>query len=164
MEIRQKETMKRGDFLRSLGLSTSALMAFYCMGTMTSCSGDDPTPDTGNPSTGAGFTGNADPSKGAVNFTLDLTSSDYSKLKTAGQFVSVGSIIVANAAGSMVAIGRVCTHQGGSLSYRSGSNDFICDTHGGLYNTNGTVKAAPPTQPVVAYKTSLASDKLTVTA
>ncbi|MEZ4903797.1 MAG: hypothetical protein R2822_19595 [Spirosomataceae bacterium] len=33
------ESMKRGQFLRELGLSSGALMAFYCLGTtMTACS------------------------------------------------------------------------------------------------------------------------------
>jgi cytochrome b6-f complex iron-sulfur subunit len=165
MNTQQQEPMKRGEFLRSLGLSSAALMSFYCLGTMTSCSkggSDDPAPAP----TGAGFSGNAETAKGAINFTLDLTSSDYAKLKTVGQYVSVGDIVVANANGTMVALGRICTHQGGSLEYRASQNDFQCNVHQGLYNTNGTVKKDPPTQPVKAYKTALTNNNntLTVTA
>jgi len=166
------ETMKRGDFLRNLGLSAPALMAVYCLGTLSSCSGgsDDPTPGPGTgPGTGTGsmtgFSGNADPAKGAVNFTLDLTTQDFSKLKTAGEFVGVDRVVVANANGTMVAVGRSCTHQAGQLTFRRNNNDFICDNHGGLFNLNGTVKAAPPTQAVPSYKTELIENgnKLRVT-
>ncbi len=73
--------MNRGEFLRSLGLSSATLMAYYCMGTtLTACSSgstNDPTPA---PGASTGLTGNADTSKGAINFTLDLNSTDYSML------------------------------------------------------------------------------------
>ncbi|GAA4469758.1 hypothetical protein GCM10023189_57290 [Nibrella saemangeumensis] len=102
-----------------------------------------------------------------VNFTLDLTSEDYKKLLTQGQFIRVGDVLVANAQGSsFVAVSRLCTHENGNLSYRLTQNDFLCDKHGGLFNINGSVKAAPPTRAVKAYNTSLSADgiKLTVTA
>ncbi|WP_266368880.1 QcrA and Rieske domain-containing protein [Tellurirhabdus rosea] len=160
----QPDQMKRGEFLRSLGLSSAALMSVYCLGTLTSCSSDSDDPAPTPPA--AGFTGNADTSKGAIDFTLDLTAAAYSKLKTVGEFVAVDSVVVANAGGNMVAVGRVCTHQAGRLTYRSTTNDFICDNHGGLFNTNGSVKASPPTTPVPSYKTSLTNsgNTLRVTA
>lgn len=165
------ETLNRSEFLQSLGLSSAALMAFYCMGTLTACSGSksDPAPVTTNPTptpgTGTtGFTGNADPANGKIAFTLDLTNSTYSGLKIEGGFVSVGAIVVANAKGNkLVAIGRICTHQAGELSYRLTTDDFQCNLHGGLYNTNGSVKASPPVKAVVAYKATLTGTTLTVT-
>ena len=164
------DQMKRGEFLRSLGLSSAALLSFYCMGTLTSCSSDDdPAPATPTPTPGAGtgITGNADTSKGAIDFTLDLTSADYSKLKTQGQFVKVGSVLVANVqGGSYVAIQRLCTHQQqDGVSYRLSSNDFGCNVHGSVFATDGSVKvAAGDNQPAMKlYKTSLSADKLQVT-
>ena len=160
------DPMKRSEFLRSLGLSSAALMSFYCMGTLTSCSSknDDPTPGTG---TATGLTGNADVSKGAINFTLDLTNDTYKTLKTVGSFVWVGSVVVANAKGNnLVAIGRVCTHQGGSLEYQLSSDLFQCNLHQSLYETTGKVKPnqLAPTS-VKQYKATLSTDgnKLTVT-
>lgn len=157
--------LNRAEFLRSLGLSTGALMALYCMGTLTSCSkgGDDPTPATPTTPT-TGITGNSDPSKGAVDFTLDLTNANFSKLTTQGEFVQVGSIVVANAKGTMVALSNVCTHQGGTLQYRAATNDFRCDLHGGLYSTTGAVLASPPTVAVKAYKATQTGNSLKVTA
>ncbi|MFD2932571.1 Rieske 2Fe-2S domain-containing protein [Spirosoma flavum] len=170
-----QEQMKRGEFLRSLGMSSAALMAFYCMGTsLTSCSkSSDPTPTTPTTgtTTGTGLTGNADASKGAINFTLDLTDANYSKLKTVGAFVKVGSVLVANAKGSKyVTIQRICTHQQLDLvSYRLASDDFYCDGHGSVFATNGSVVVAPggPSQAAMTlYKSALSTDgnTLTVTA
>ena len=34
--------LSRGEFIRSLGMSSAALMAFYCLGTLSSCKGSDP--------------------------------------------------------------------------------------------------------------------------
>ncbi len=164
------EVVNRGQFLRSLGLSTGALMALYCMGTLTSCSKADdpavtPTP-TPTPSTGGatGLTGNADATKGVVDFTIDLANTNYAKLKTEGEFVQIGEIVVANARGTMVALSNVCTHQGGQLQYRVGTNDFRCNIHGGLFSTTGAVVASPPSAPVKAFKTALTGNSLKVTA
>ena len=166
------DQLNRGEFLRSLGMSSAALMAFYCMGTgLTACSSknDDPAPTT--PTTGTGLTGNSETAKGAINFTLDLTDATYSKLKTVGEFVKVGDVLVANAKGSKyVAIQRLCTHQQNDLvSYRLTSDDFYCDAHGSVFATDGSVKVAAggPSQPAMKlYKATLSADgnKLTVTA
>lgn len=171
--------MQRGEFLRSLGLSTAALMSFYCMGTtMTSCSSknDDPAPATGGtttpgPGTATGLTGNADTSKGVVDFTLDLTSTDYSKLKTQGEFVKVGSVLIANVkGGKYVAMQRLCSHQlQDGMSYRLGTDDFNCNVHGSVFANDGSVKVAAggSSQPAMKlYKTTPSADgnKVQVTA
>lgn len=165
------DPIKRGEFLRSLGLSSAALMSFYCMGTLTACSSknNDPTPAPTTPGTGTGtgLTGNAETSKGTINFTLDLTNAAYSKLKTAGEFVKVGDVLVADTKGSKyVAIQRLCTHQQNDLvSYQLGSDNFVCSAHGSVFATDGSVKGGPASKPMKLYKTALSTDgnKLTVT-
>ena len=163
----KQATMKREQFLRELGLSSSALMAFYCMGTtLTACStgSEDPTPggtNTGN--TTSGLTGNADTSKGTISFTLDLTNSNYSTLKTAGNFEIVDSIIVANAKGTMVALSKVCTHEGTTIGYRSAQNDFFCSNHGSEFSTTGTVEVGPATKALTVYQAQLSTDGNTLT-
>ena len=139
------------------------------MGTLTSCSkGSDPTPvtptPTPTPTPSTGITGNTDSAKGAIDFTLDLTNANYSKLKTDGDFVQVNNFVVANAKGTIVALSNVCTHQGGQLQYRKATNDFECNLHQGQFNLDGTVKKAPPTKAVVAYKAVLSGNNLRVTA
>ncbi|UFH54851.1 ubiquinol-cytochrome c reductase iron-sulfur subunit [Spirosoma sp. KNUC1025] len=165
-----KDQMNRGEFLRSLGMSSAALMAFYCMGTgLTACSkgGDDPAPTPGTGTGTEGLTGNADASKGTVNFTLDLTNSNYSKLKTTGQYVIVGSLLVAKAkSGSIVALSKTCTHEGFEVTYRSAQDDIYCSNHGSEFSTTGVVEVGPATRSLTAYKTTLSNDgnTLTVTA
>ncbi len=166
--------MKRGEFLRSLGISSAALMAFYCMGTgLTACSNSsDPMPATPTtPTTSTGLTGNAETAKGAINFTLDLTDANYSKLKTVGEFVTVGNVVVANSTGNkLVAVSRDCTHYNpsqGQLLYRKTENDFRCNNHLSEYALDGKVKPNQQSSNNVAqYKTSLSTDgnKLIVTA
>ncbi|KAB7732621.1 Rieske 2Fe-2S domain-containing protein [Rudanella paleaurantiibacter] len=161
------EPINRGQFLRSLGLSSGALMALYCMGTLTSCSSsNEPATVTPAPTPGAGtgLTGNLDPTKGVVDFTIDLNNTTYSKLKTEGEFVQLGQIVVANAQGTLVALSNVCTHQGGQLSYRKANNDFQCNVHAGLFTTTGAVKQSPPTAPVKAYKATRTGDSLRIVA
>ncbi|MEZ0485731.1 Rieske (2Fe-2S) protein [Fibrella aquatica] len=163
------QLVSRGEFMRSLGMSSAALMAFYCLGTLSSCSkGDDPAPVVTPPVTGgnSGLTGNSIVSSGAIDFTMDLTNSTYSGLKTAGNFVSVGDVIVFNAGGTYRALGRICTHQGGSLSFRSGSNDLVCSLHQATYTTDGSPKSQPvgggTITAVKSYNATLTGDKLQV--
>ncbi len=153
METQKTEQLNRGEFLRSLGMSSAALMAFYCMGTLTSCSSgsSDPTP-TPTPGTGTG-TG-----------TLDLTASGNSALKTEGGYVYNGSMIVARVkGGSYVALSRACTHQGTNVQYRLSQNDFYCPNHGSEFSPTGAVEVGPAGTPLTLYKTALSSDGNTLT-
>lgn len=151
----EQTQLSRGQFLRQLGMSSAALMSFYCLGTsLTACSSssDDPTPTTNtntNTNTNTGITGTT---TGAVDFTIDLTHKDYTKLKTEGEFVYVADIIIANAKGTFVALSKVCTHQGTTINYRSGTNDFMCPNHGSEFKTNGTVQKAPATTALKVFK------------
>lgn len=165
--------LSRGEFIRSLGMSSAALMAFYCLGTLSSCKGSDPAPAPvvitppppgGGGSTNTGVTGNASASAGAIDFTVDLANANFTALKTAGNFVNVGDLIVFNAAGTYNALSRTCTHAAGNLSFRAATNDLVCNVHGGLFNTNGSVKQSPPNVGVKAYVTLLTGDKLQVKA
>ncbi len=156
METQKSEQLNRGEFLRSLGMSSAALMAVYCMGTLTSCSSgsSDPTPSTGT-GTGTGTTSGG---------TLDLTASTNSPLKTEGGYVYNGSMIVARVkGGSYVALARACTHQGTNVQYRLSQNDFYCPNHGSEFSTVGAVEVGPATTGLTLYKTALSSDGNTLT-
>lgn len=157
----EKTQLNRGQFLRQLGLSTGALMAFYCMGTsLTACSssGDDTDP-TPNPGGNNGNTNSAaikGTTSGAnIDFTIDLTHADFSKLKTAGQFDYVANIIIVNTGGTYVALSKICTHQGSTISYRSANNDLRCPNHGSEFNLDGSVKLSPATDALAVYKTEI---------
>ena len=157
METNKQEPIKRGEFLRSLGMSSAALMAFYCMGTLTSCSkgSDDPDPDPG-PGTG-----------GAVDFTIDLNSSAYADLKDATKrFVYKDDIMIAQVkSGAYIALSKICTHQSSTVTYRAASDDVYCATHGSEYTTGGVVKVAAQSgqRNLTVYKTALNGTSLLVT-
>lgn len=171
----EKKELSRGQFLKELGLSSGALMAFYCLGTtMTACSKEETTTpsgtNTGNTSgsgttnTNTGVTGTT--SGANIDFVIDLAHADYTKLKTEGGFAYVGEIIVANVkGGSFVALSRACTHEGTSVQYRLAQNDFLCPNHGSEFSTTGTVEKSPATKGLTVYKTESQSNgtKLRVT-
>ncbi|MCE7067317.1 ubiquinol-cytochrome c reductase iron-sulfur subunit [Dyadobacter sp. CY326] len=167
MENVKADKMKRGEFLRSLGLSTSTLMAFYCLGTtMTACgsSDDDPEPNPGGGSTN-GVTGTT--TGNAINFTVDLTNDATKKLKTAGESIIFGDVLVAfSTANQYVALSKTCTHEGSPVGYRKAQNDIQCPTHQSEFALSGAVEKGPATSALRAYKTSLSTDgnTLTVTA
>lgn len=156
------ESLNRAAFLRSLGLGAATLSALY-FGACTSKQTDvAPNPTDGTDSQ-AVAKGNTDPFSGKVDFTLDLTLPENAKLKTAGQFASAGLIVVAlTTGGKYVSLLSLCTHASGSLWYRASQNDFRCQDHGGLFETNGNVKMAPPTKPVQTYTVTVSADQNTL--
>ena len=161
----EQTILSRGDFIRSLGMNSAALMAFYCMGTtMTSCKSSDPvvTPVVTPPVTGTatGITGNPSTAAGTVDFTLDLTNANYSTLKTVGNAVKVGDVFVINAkGGNYVALQRLCTHQFlDQLSYRLANDDVYCSHQGSEFKTDGTVNKGPAATALKKYTTVLSTD------
>ncbi|MFD1817463.1 cytochrome b6-f complex iron-sulfur subunit [Pseudarcicella hirudinis] len=139
--------MKRSEFIRSLGLSSGALMAFYCMGTLTSCTNEDtPLPQT-NP--------NPNPiNNGKVDFTLDLTIIANKALTGNGGFIYNGNIIIARSkSGTFVALSKVCTHEGTTVEYKPATDDFYCPNHGSRYDLNGKVTLSPASLPLKMYMT-----------
>lgn len=152
------EAITRSTFLRSLGLSSAALATLY----FSSChhkTVEPAAPEDGTDSP-ALVQGNTDPNTGKVDFTIDLTRPENAKLQTVGQFVSANLIVIAHTRqDTYVALLSVCTHAGGSLWYRVSQNDFRCLDHGGLFNTDGSVKHSPPTLPVRTFTVEVNFDK-----
>lgn len=144
----QTTEMKRGEFLRSLGLSGVALMAFYCLGTASGCtnsSREDPQPGTVG---------------GKVDVTLDLASSDFSSLNQEGGFAYSGNVLVARVpGGAFVALSKICTHQAGTVEYRLKESDFYCPVHGSRFQSDGSVINGPAVLPLKEYRTQLSGDK-----
>lgn len=179
-ETNTKEILKRGEFLRSLGVSSAALMAFYCMGTLTSCStGEEPGPmnsggtppggNSGGMGGGGASTGLTGTTSGSsIDFTIDLKSDTYKKLTTVGEFAIIGDTIVihTSTANNYVALSKACTHAGTTVQYRKNSNDIWCDNHGSEFNLDGTVKKSPAATPLKVYRATLSQsgDTLTVKA
>lgn len=139
--------MKRSEFIRNLGLSGGTIMALYCMGTLTSCTKEEPSPSTTTPTTGTG---------GKVDFTIDLSLSANKALLTNGGFLYFDNIIVARSmSGTFIALSKVCTHQGTTVEYKPATDDIYCPNHGSRYELTGKVKQSPAQMPLTQYKTSL---------
>ena len=170
MKITKEEGMKRGEFLRGLGLSTATLMAFYCLGTtMTSCGSKEEDPDPVVPGGGTGITGTT--TGNSINFTVDLKNATYSSLKTAGSYKVIGDVLVAfTSTNAYAALSKACTHEGYLLQYRSSQNDLFCANHLSEFSTTGVVEKGPSVGGTIsalkAYKATLSADgnTLTVTA
>ena len=149
----EKQGISRGKFLKDLGMSSAALMAFYCMGTtMTSCKND--VAPAANGTTGTTT---------KLDVTIDLTSADYLKLKTVGGFAYKDDIIIANTKGGVyIALSKVCTHTGTTVNYRPAENDIKCPNHGSEYTIAGKNQLGPAASPLTMYSTQLSGNSLRI--
>ena len=97
-----------------------------------------------------------------VNFTLDLSIPANASLNSPGGSVASNGVVVANAAGSYIAVAQSCTHNGCNINYNSGANNFVCPCHGGTFDTNGNVTGGPPPAPVKKYTVTKSGNILTI--
>lgn len=98
------------------------------------------------------------------DITIDLDSSQYSTLKTAGNSVTLQGIIVANTGNEVfVALSSVCTHQGCTISYNHANTNFPCPCHGSVFSNQGSVLQGPATTAVKKYTVSREGNVLTIT-
>lgn len=134
--------MNREEFLKQLGAATILTCTGY---SMFACSSE------------------ADPTPANVDFTLDLSSSQYSALNNVGGSVaSNGIIIVRLNSSKFTALSRACTHQGTAINYRSSQNDFLCPNHGARFSTTGSVLEGPARTALRKYNTELTGTSLRV--
>ncbi len=102
------------------------------------------------------------PAGGSVNFTIDISTSQYQALQTNGKYLYVGSTILArDSSGNFVALYDVCTHAGCTIGF-NGTNQFPCPCHGSIFDESGNVVQGPATAPVKKYTCTLSGTKLTV--
>ena len=98
------------------------------------------------------------------DITMDLDSSQYSTLKTAGNSVTYQGIIVANTGNEVfVALSSVCTHQGCTINYNHANTNFPCPCHGSVFSDQGSVLQGPATTAVKRYTVSREGNVLTIT-
>ena len=103
------------------------------------------------------------PSAPPAGMTIDLSSPANSALKTTGGFVlTKGIYVICTAPSTYIALSSICTHQGCTVNYDSGSNKFSCPCHGGMYDSSGKVLVGPPPSPLPKYSVTLDGNSLTV--
>lgn len=110
-----------------------------------------------------GCSSQADPAPTNADFTLDLTSNQYSALNSVGGSVSANGIIIARLSTTeFVALSRSCTHEGTEVNYRSSQKDFLCPNHGARFSTTGSVLQGPAKKSLAKYNTELTGTSLRV--
>lgn len=133
--------MDRKEFLSQLGIGSAAALAITCL---QACSKEG--------------TGGS-----AVDFTIDLNSSQFSALKNPGGFVVTQGIIVAlSTSGSYLAVSSRCPHEGVTVGYQSSSNQFICTAHNSIFASTGSRISGPANTGLKQYKTSLNGNSLRI--
>jgi cytochrome b6-f complex iron-sulfur subunit len=94
---------------------------------------------------------------------LDLTLAANSTLNNTGGWLIVQNIIVINTGNNnFTALSSVCTHQGCTVGYNSGSGNIQCPCHGSVFSTDGNVVSGPAQTSLKTYKASLAGNTLTI--
>ena len=86
-----------------------------------------------------------------VDFTVDLTSSEASKLATNGGFILKNLVVVVkNLEGDFIAASQVCSHEAyDQVRFTDNSGGiFYCDVHGSRFEQNGTPKNQVDGNPV----------------
>ncbi len=123
------KTMDRKEFLTSIGFGTAGVLIASCIG---GCS------KTAVPAAPAN-----------VNQTIKL--SDYPALANIGGMIYTdgvkvgnnGIIVAKTIASTYVAVSQFCTHQGGTVQYDQGGNDFYCPRHGAIFSDTGAHVSGP---------------------
>ena len=168
----EAKKLNRGQFMRELGLSSGALMAFYCLESCSKPAEVAPKPVVITPPAipaptptpvNTGITGNTETGKGKIDFVLDLAVAPNDKLKIENEFAVIGDVFIAfTKSKNYIALSKFCTHENQPLKYRSATDDIKCDTHGSEFKTSGAVQAGPATRALIKYVVTLDGSKLTV--
>lgn len=165
--------MERKEFLNLVGISIGAVILQNCMSGCSKASDPTPvavsptTPTTPTPpSTGgttptvSGLTGNNSLAKGVIDFSVDITKSDFEILKTNGQALVSGDVIIARTkSGDFLVVEKACTHQGTTVDFVSDNSTFKCSNHGSIFNSNGSVTVGPAAKALKSYSVAFDTAK-----
>lgn len=147
--------MERDQFLKTFGLGLALVCSGTCFQGCKKGQEEEPVNNTGN------NTGNT-----------NQVSVDISTLATVGSQKVLNGVLFfriasANEASSFVATEALCPHQGGNLSWLSGSSKIQCDNHQAQFSSSGSVLANPSSggtvRPLKIYSTTLTGSTLTAT-
>ena len=145
--MKTQEGINRKQFLSKLGLGTGAIMATYCLGSLSSCDDED-----------------VDYIGGGIDFTLDLDGSAYDALNAVGGYVRINKVVIAAVSeGTFVAVTQICSHQGAeNVTFRPLNNDFYCTQHGAIFDLEGKGLNSNGSKGILVYKTSLSGTLLRI--
>lgn len=132
--------MDRRIFLSQLGLGAAFVLTAACLG---SCKSD---------------TTSVDP----VDFTIDLTASEFTALKTNGGYVIKNSVVIARTTSGGYAAATVkCSHEGKQqIVYRS--SEWYCTAHGARFSEAGAGLNSEGSKGLTIFKTTLTGNSLRI--
>ena len=97
------------------------------------------------------------------NSVVDLNASEFAPLKTVGGFAYNGNVFIIRTSNtSYLALSRICTHQGCTVSYDSSSKQLICPCHGAMFSNSGAVLQGPASRPLTVYTTTINGTNLNI--
>lgn len=161
--------MERKEFLNLVGISVGAVILQNCMSGCTKAA--DPTPAVtppvtppptggGGTSTVSGLTGNNSLAKGVIDFSVDITKSDFEILKNNGNAIVTGDVIIARTkAGDFLVVEKACTHAGTTVDFVPDNSTFKCSNHGSVFDSSGNVTVSPASKPLKKYSASFDTAK-----
>ncbi|MBA3647198.1 MAG: Rieske 2Fe-2S domain-containing protein [Chitinophagales bacterium] len=133
--------MNRAEFLKQLGLASSAIVFLNQIG---GCKKTDTTIPV-------------------VDFTIDLTDPQYSALQNLGGFIYRDNVIVAHTPiNGYVALSQICTHEACTVQFEVAQNDFLCPCHDSHFDLIGNVTSGPAPLPLFKFNTQLTGTLLRV--
>ena len=141
--------MERRKFFRNLAVGGSLLLTAPMV--FNSCSSDD----------GTGNNNNNNNNNGGI--TVDLNSSEFADLKTVGGYAYKGDIIIIRSTDTVyLALTKICTHSGCTVTYNSAAKEIPCPCHGSKFATTGAVITGPAASPLKVYTVTVSGSTLTI--
>lgn len=134
--------MERKDFIQRFAIGGSILLTQPIL--FSACSKDDDMDDPGE-------------------IRIDLNHSGSAALQSVGGFIYTGNIIVIRTGTSTyMALSKICTHEGFTVSYNHSNNQIICTNHGSVFTTSGAVVTGPATTNLRTYSVTVDGDMLII--
>ena len=62
----------------------------------------------------------------------------------------------------VTALSLVCTHQGCTVQWREGKQEFYCPCHDGLFDRNGDVLGGPPPMPLEQFQAKIVGNEVVI--
>lgn len=138
--------MERKDFIQKFAIGGSILLTSPLLFNACSDGTDDVIDDKNN------------------GIEVDLNHNDFAELKDVGGFAYTGDIIVIRSGeSSYIALSKVCTHQGCTVTYNHANSQLPCPCHGSVFSSSGAVVNGPAESNLKTYSVKKEGDKLTIT-
>ena len=134
--------MDRREFFAKIGTGAAVALVTTCLG---SCS-------------------NSNTPSGPVDFSIDLSSTQFSSLQTKGNYVVTNQCVVAHGTdGKYYAATVMCSHEGElQVTYNKNTNEYYCTAHGARYNLSGSGLNSNGSRGLTIYTTELSGTTLRV--